>query len=82
MNDFLFLNEHMSYHCISFHFIFLFKFTVLFSHCPQIAEASLGGQCLKYVKKKTKYALQIIFSSQVNKSNLCKYTNDNEERKS
>ena len=40
-----------------FHFIFHFYwfiqiFTILFSHCPQIAKASLGGQCLY----KTKYA--------------------------
>ena len=31
---------------ISFHFIGLFRFTILFSHCPQIA-ASLGGLCLE-----------------------------------
>ena len=33
---------------VSFHFIYWFIqiFTILFSHCPQIAKASLGGQCL------------------------------------
>ena len=36
-----------------FHFILL-AFTVLFPHCPQIAKASLDGQCLY----NTKYALQ------------------------
>ena len=37
--------------------VYLFRylriFTILFSHCPQIAKASQGGQCLF----KTKYAL-------------------------
>ena len=26
--------------------MFIQIFTILFSHCPQIAKASLGGQCL------------------------------------
>ena len=42
----------------SFIFIGLFRFTVLFSHCPQIAEASLGGKCLY----KTKYTLQMVLN--------------------
>ena len=41
---------------ISFHFIGYFRFTILFSHCPQIAKASLGGLCLQ----RTKYALQMV----------------------
>ena len=38
-----------------FIYCFIQIFTILFSHCPQIAKASLslGGQCLF----KTKYAL-------------------------
>ena len=50
----------------SFIFIGLFRFTVLFSYCPQIAEASLGGECLY----KTKYALQMMLNWLVNKSYL------------
>ena len=54
----------------SFIFIGLFRFTVLFSHCPQIAEASsLGGQCLY----KTKYVLQMVLNWQFNKSYLSLY---------
>ena len=34
-------------------YCFIQIFTILFSHCPQIAKVSLGGQCLY----KTKYAL-------------------------
>ena len=44
-------------------FIGLFRFTITFSRCPQIAKASLGGQCLY----KTKYALQMVLNWQVNK---------------
>ena len=54
-----------------FHFILL-AFTVLFPHCPQIAKASLDGQCLY----NTKYALQMVFNEQINKSylyKLCKW---------
>ena len=39
-------------------FIGLFRFTILFSHNPQIAKASLGGQCLY----KTKKALQMVIN--------------------
>ena len=37
-------------------FIGLFRFTILFSYCPQTAKASLGGQCLY----KTIKALQMV----------------------
>ena len=47
-------------------FIGLFRFTITFSRCPQIAKASLGGQCLY----KTKYALQMVLNWQVNKSQV------------
>ena len=50
----------------SFIFMGIFRFTVLFSYCPQIAEASLGGQCLY----KTKYTLQMMLNWLVNKSYL------------
>ena len=33
-----------------FTYWFIKKFTILFSHCPQIAEASLGRQCLYKTK--------------------------------
>ena len=39
-------------------FIGFFRFTVLFSHNPQIAKASLGEQCLY----KTKKALQMVIN--------------------
>ena len=49
-----FLIETAGFHS----FIGLFRFTITFSHCPQIAKASLGGQCL-YI---TKYALQMVLN--------------------
>ena len=33
-----------------FTYWFIKKFTILFFHCPQKAEASLGGQCLYKTK--------------------------------
>ena len=47
-------------------FIGLFRFTITFSRCPQIARASLSGQRLY----KTKYALQMVLNWQVNKSQV------------
>ena len=49
-----FLIETAGFHS----FIGLFRFTITFSRCPQIAKASLGGQCL-YI---TKYALQMVLN--------------------
>ena len=57
-----FLIETAGFHS----FIGLFRFTITFSRCPQIAKASLGGQCLY----KTKYALQMVLNWQVNKSQV------------
>ena len=48
---------------ISFHFIGQFRFTILFSHCPQIAKASLGGLCLE----RKKHVLQMVSYWHVNK---------------
>ena len=45
-------------HAIIITFIGLFRFTILLSHNPQIAKASLGEQCLY----KTKKALQMVIN--------------------
>lgn len=49
---------------ISSHFISSeFRFTILISHCPQIARASLRELCLE----RAKYAFQMVSNRQVNK---------------
>ena len=53
-NSFACHHHHHHHH----HFIGLFTFTILFSHNPQIAKASLGEQCLY----KTKKALQMVIN--------------------
>ena len=42
----------------SFIYWFIQIYNITFSRCPQIAKASLGGQCLY----KTKYALQMVLN--------------------
>ena len=51
--------EIASIHFISFIYWFIQIFTILFSHCPEIAKATLGGRCLF----KTKHALMVLFSN-------------------
>ena len=60
-----------SFHFISFYW--LIQVYNLFSHCPQIAKASLGGHC----QNKTKYALHVVFTAidRLDKSYLNKLDN-------